>query len=202
MVPFYKNELGFTIELKTSSSFKINSLLQPWKTLCKIFSKCLTTRVTGWDQLLLYIMQMMYHFINNIHVDYVEILWEGNHYSLHHSTSLIPYPIFTKIIIGHYMTNFPEISREIQRQSWNEDSNLDDLRSDESHVALSDMVEGQENVIDDSSIFRNDEHNIPSTRLEPKSDKESLEVEFTNVVISVNVNKEEEEITDEVYELK
>ncbi|GJT62816.1 hypothetical protein Tco_1006349 [Tanacetum coccineum] len=40
MVPFYKNELGFTIELKTSSSFKTTGLLQPWQTLCKIFSKC------------------------------------------------------------------------------------------------------------------------------------------------------------------
>ncbi|GKD67192.1 hypothetical protein Tco_1309300 [Tanacetum coccineum] len=49
-VPFYKNELGFTMELKTSSSFKTTGLLQPWQTLCKIFSKCLTTRVTGWDQ--------------------------------------------------------------------------------------------------------------------------------------------------------
>ncbi|GKE56757.1 hypothetical protein Tco_1495942, partial [Tanacetum coccineum] len=51
----------------------------------------------------------------------------------------------------------------------------------------------------------NDEPNIPSTRLEPKSDKESLEVEITNdeeveitnVVIPVNVNEDGEEITDE-----
>nr|GEU35167.1 hypothetical protein [Tanacetum cinerariifolium] len=59
------------------------------------------------------------------------------------------------------------------------------------------MVEGQENVIDDGSISRNDEHNILGTRLEPMSDKESPEVEFTDVVIPVNVNEEEEEITDE-----
>ncbi|GJW64315.1 hypothetical protein Tco_0116199 [Tanacetum coccineum] len=47
-------------------------------------------------------------------------------------------------------------------------------------------------------------------KLEPRSDKESLEVErtndeeveVTNVVIPVNVNEEEDEITDEVYELK
>ncbi|GJV81009.1 hypothetical protein Tco_1516879 [Tanacetum coccineum] len=114
MVPFYKNELGFTMELKTSSSFKTTGLLQPWQTLCKIFSKCLTTRVTGWDQPPLQIMQMMYCFINNIHVDYAELLWEGLHYSLHHPTSLIPYPRFTKIIISHYMTNFPEISRRVR----------------------------------------------------------------------------------------
>ncbi|GJU34839.1 retrovirus-related pol polyprotein from transposon TNT 1-94 [Tanacetum coccineum] len=111
MVPFYKQQLGFTIELKTSSSFKTTGLLQPWQTLCKIFSKCLTTRVTGWDQPPLQIMQMMYCFVNNIHVDYAELLWEGIYYSLHHPTSSIPYPRFTKIIVSHYMTIFPEISR-------------------------------------------------------------------------------------------
>ncbi|GKD18519.1 hypothetical protein Tco_1207677 [Tanacetum coccineum] len=111
MVPFYKQQLGFTMELKTSSSFKTTGLLQPWQTLCKIFSKCLTTRVTGWDQPPLQIMQMMYCFVNNIHVDYAELLWEGLYYSLHHPTSSIPYPRFTKIIISHYMTSFPEISR-------------------------------------------------------------------------------------------
>ncbi|GJV22096.1 hypothetical protein Tco_1371116 [Tanacetum coccineum] len=80
------------------------------------------------------------------------------------------------------------------------------------------MVDGQENIVDDSSIPRNDESNILSTRIEPQSDKESpkveiakekkveiskeKEVELTNVVIPVNVNDEDEEITDEVYELK
>ncbi|GJY64100.1 hypothetical protein Tco_0465560 [Tanacetum coccineum] len=111
MVPFYKQQLGFKIELKTSSSFKTTGLMQPWQTLCKIFSKCLTTRVTGWDQPPLQIMKMLYCFVNNIHVDYAELLWEGLYYSLHHPTSLIPYLRFTKIIISHYMTSFPEISR-------------------------------------------------------------------------------------------
>ncbi|GJV16316.1 retrovirus-related pol polyprotein from transposon TNT 1-94 [Tanacetum coccineum] len=90
MVPFYKQKLGFTMELKTSSSFKTTGLLQPWKTLCKIFSKCLTTRVTGWDQPPLQIMQMM----------------------------------------------------EIQRQSWNANSGLDDFKRNEAHAALSDVCGG------------------------------------------------------------
>ncbi|GJV54388.1 hypothetical protein Tco_1450129 [Tanacetum coccineum] len=72
------------------------------------------------------------------------------------------------------------------------------------------MIEGSENVIDDSLPSRNDEPQILGTRLEPKSDKQSSEVEITNdeeveitnVVIPVNVNEEEEEITNEVYELK
>ncbi|GKA09395.1 hypothetical protein Tco_0688726 [Tanacetum coccineum] len=54
MVPFYKNEFGFIMKLKTSSSFKTTGLLQPWQMLCKIFSKCLTTPVTRWDQPPLY----------------------------------------------------------------------------------------------------------------------------------------------------
>ncbi|GKF68785.1 hypothetical protein Tco_0198464 [Tanacetum coccineum] len=69
-----KQVLGFTMELKTVSNFKIPGLLQPWQTLCKIFSKCLTTRVTGWDQPPLQIMQMLYCFVNNIHMD---ALWDG-----------------------------------------------------------------------------------------------------------------------------
>nr|GEU78046.1 retrovirus-related Pol polyprotein from transposon TNT 1-94 [Tanacetum cinerariifolium] len=67
------------------------------------------------------------------------------------------------------------------------------------------MMEGQEHVVDDSSILKNDEHNIPGTRLEPRSDKESLVVGINDVIVSVNVYDEEEEedkITDEVYELK
>ncbi|GJT70313.1 hypothetical protein Tco_1029599 [Tanacetum coccineum] len=111
MVPFYKQVLGFSMELKKVSNFKIPGLLQPWQTLCKIFSKCLTTRVTGWDQPPLQIMQMLYCFVNNIHVDYAELMWEGIYYSLHHPATSIPYPQFTKIIISHYMTIFPEISR-------------------------------------------------------------------------------------------
>ncbi|GKF00903.1 hypothetical protein Tco_0027826 [Tanacetum coccineum] len=99
------------MELKTVSNFKTSGLLQPWQTLCKIFSKCLTTRVTGWDQPPLQIMQMLYCFVNNIYVDYAELMWEGIYYSLHHPATSIPYPRFTKIIISHYMNIFPDISR-------------------------------------------------------------------------------------------
>ncbi|GJV43811.1 hypothetical protein Tco_1428347 [Tanacetum coccineum] len=119
MVPFYKQVLGFIMELKTVSNFKISGLLQPWQTLCKIFSKCLTTRVTGWDQLPLQLMQMLYCFVNYIHVDYSELMSEGIYYSLHHPATLIPYPRFTKIIISHYMTMFPDISRRARDAYYN-----------------------------------------------------------------------------------
>ncbi|GJX77765.1 hypothetical protein Tco_0324576 [Tanacetum coccineum] len=114
MVPFYINNLGFTLELRSTSNFKTTGLLQLWQTLCKMFSRCLTTRVTGYDQPSLQIMQMLYCFVNNIYVDYAELLWEGFHYSLQNPTTMIPYPKFTKLIVSHYMTAFHEILRRVR----------------------------------------------------------------------------------------
>ncbi|GJZ41721.1 hypothetical protein Tco_0588607 [Tanacetum coccineum] len=259
-------------------------------------------------------MQMLYCFVNNIHVDYAELLWEGLYYSLHHPTSSIPYPRFTKIIVSHYMTIFPDISRpardmchnlqddDIMKNIFNsgrhknkvgmqipawmitdemkqtehyrmyvevfgivvpltqsqptestqgthrtpstprspnpnkevtESISLAEHKSHEEQEAREDvalvdehlaseeiekMVDGQKNIVDDSSTPRNDEPNIPGTRIEPQSDKENTkveiakekeveiskekEVEQTNIVIPVNVNDEDEEITDKVCELK
>ncbi|GJT18271.1 retrovirus-related pol polyprotein from transposon TNT 1-94 [Tanacetum coccineum] len=214
MVPFYKNELGFTMELNTSSSFKTTGLLQLWQTLCKIFLKCLTTR----------------------------LLWEGLHYSLHHSTTLIPYPRFTKIIIGRYkdkvgmkipnwmiteeikLTEHYRMYAEVFRldisltqsqpaestqgmhrtlsapSSPNPEMDAGDQEEQEArenvelvkeHLAseeIENMVEEPENVIDDSSIPRNDEQDIPGTRLEPRSDKECPKVEITNSGKSDDIN--------------
>ncbi|GKE05368.1 hypothetical protein Tco_1397386 [Tanacetum coccineum] len=80
MVPFYISNLGFTLELRAVSNFKTTGLLQLWQTLCKMFSRCPTTRVTSYDQPSLQIMQMLYCFVNNVHVDYARLLWEGIHY--------------------------------------------------------------------------------------------------------------------------
>ncbi|GJY66351.1 hypothetical protein Tco_0468589 [Tanacetum coccineum] len=52
-------------------------------------------------------------------------------------------------------------------------------RSTVIHLQIEKMVDGQKNVVDDSSIPRNDESNIPGTRIEPRSNMESLEVEIT-----------------------
>ncbi|GKB39774.1 hypothetical protein Tco_0884716 [Tanacetum coccineum] len=248
MVPFYKHELGFTMELKTSLSFKTTGLLQPWQTLCKIFSKCLTTRVTRWDQ-----------------------------------------PLFTKIIISHYMTNFPEISRrardiyhnlkddDIMKNIFNSGRHkdrvgmkiLDWMISDEmkhtepyrmyaevfgidvpltqsqpteytqgTHrdkpiaprrsicltppAPVPTINKADEMILQDTLQVSLVEHksreeqearenvemvnkpleSIEIEKMVEESENESSKVEITNVVIPVNVNEEEEEITDEVYELK
>ncbi|GKB45824.1 hypothetical protein Tco_0896577 [Tanacetum coccineum] len=68
------------------------------------------------------------------------------------------------------------------------------------------LVEGTENAKNvevDSSILRDDDNQTdPNTRLEPKSDKESLKVEKTVEVQPVNVYEEEEESAEDDYELR
>nr|GFA58874.1 hypothetical protein [Tanacetum cinerariifolium] len=98
----------------------------------------------------------------------------------------------------------------IQRQSWNKDSRLDDLRRDEVNGALSDVCEGVWDRCSSDSFTPTEStqgtHRTPSaSRLEPRSNKESTEVGITDVIVPVNVydeEEEEDEITDEVYELK
>ncbi|GKB53793.1 integrase, catalytic region, zinc finger, CCHC-type containing protein [Tanacetum coccineum] len=91
MASFFLNDLGFTLELRSPSNFKTTGL----------------------------IMQMLYCFVNNVHVDYVDLLWEGLHYSLEHPSTLIPYPRFTKLIVSHYMTTYPKISKRVRNKYQN-----------------------------------------------------------------------------------
>ncbi|GKC88491.1 hypothetical protein Tco_1149140 [Tanacetum coccineum] len=171
------------MELKTSSSFKTTGLLQPWQTLCKIFSKCLTTRVTGWDQPPLRTTRLT-------PPAQAPTIDKANEMILQHTLQLI-------------------LAKHKSREEQEARENVELVNKHLASKEIEKMMKGSENIIDDSLLPRNDEPNIPDTRLEPRSDKESPdveittdEVEITNVVIPVNVNEEEDEITDEVYELK
>ncbi|GKD58919.1 hypothetical protein Tco_1296428 [Tanacetum coccineum] len=92
---------------------------------------------------------------------------------------------------------------------------------------VTETTESTRENVDDSSPPRHEDTSILDTRLEPRSDKESPEVEIvqekeevitkdtevepdkdtpmvdvTNIVIPVNVDDEEDEITDEMFELR
>nr|GEV47865.1 hypothetical protein [Tanacetum cinerariifolium] len=63
------------------------------------------------------------------------------------------------------------------------------------------LVEGTENVenvkVDSSTLRQNDNQNVLDTRLEPRSNKKSPEVEITTEVQLVNVNEEDEESAED-----
>ncbi|GJY91078.1 hypothetical protein Tco_0506274, partial [Tanacetum coccineum] len=58
--------------------------------------------------------------------------------------------------------------------------NVEPVNEHLASVEIEKMVEGPENVIDNIPIPRNDDQNMLGTRLETRSDKESLEVDITN----------------------
>ncbi|GJZ27261.1 hypothetical protein Tco_0571514 [Tanacetum coccineum] len=175
MVPFYKQVLGFTMELKTQSTFKTTGLLQPWtpsaprspnpnKEAAESSAPRRSTVI---------------------------------HFRIPEKRSQRLYPHQAQ---GQMVTKADEM-----------------ILQDTLQVSLAEHK--SQKVDDDVQVPRNDESNIPGTRIEPRSNKESPEVEITkdkeveitketpmvditNVVIPVNVNDEDEEITDEVYELK
>ncbi|GJW59478.1 hypothetical protein Tco_0108813 [Tanacetum coccineum] len=160
MVPFYKQQLGFIMELKTSSSFKITGLLQPWQTEIQRQSQNANSRVDD--------------FRRN----------EEHGALLNRSTRLTPpdpVPTMDKademVLQDTLQVSLAEHkSREEQEARENVELVNKHLASEE----IEKMMKGSENVIDDSLPPRNDEPNIPGTRLEPKSNKESPEVEITN----------------------
>ncbi|GKA31323.1 hypothetical protein Tco_0717628 [Tanacetum coccineum] len=224
MVPFYKQVLGFTMELKTVSNFKIPGLLQPWQTLCKIFSKRARDAYHNLqdDD----IMKNIFNSGRNKNKVGMQIpAWMitnemklTEHYKMYVEVFRLDVPLThsqpTESTQGTYRT--PSAPR-----SPNPATEIADLVEHKSR----EEQEARENV----ALFtpRHDDTSIPGTRLEPRSDKESLEVEIiqekeeettkdtevepdkdtpvvdvTNIVTPVNVDDKEDEITVEVFELR
>ncbi|GJT64428.1 hypothetical protein Tco_1015908 [Tanacetum coccineum] len=324
MVPFYKQVLGFIMELMSVSNFKIPGLLQPWQTLCKIFSKCLTTRegiyyslhhlatsipyprftkiiISHYMTIFLEISRRARDAYHNLQDDDImknifnsgrnknkvgmripawmitEEMKLTEHYKMYaevfgldvpltqsqptestqgtHRTTSAPRspnpatePAESSVPKRSTVIRFRLPSRQSARltppvpvpttekademilqdtiqvslaehKSREEQEARENVALVYEHLAAEEiekLVENPENV-DDSSPPRYDDTSIPGTRLEPRSDKESPEVEIVqekeeettkvtevepDIVIPVNVDDEEDEITDEVFELR
>ncbi|GKE06393.1 hypothetical protein Tco_1398411 [Tanacetum coccineum] len=106
----------------------------------------------------------------------------------------------------HRTTSTPSLA---EQESHDELEAKQNVQKFEDHLIAEEiekLVEGMENVgadeVDSSALRQNDNQNNPGTMLEPRSNKESLEVEITTEVQLVNVNEEEEESAEDDYELK
>ncbi|GJY64109.1 hypothetical protein Tco_0465569 [Tanacetum coccineum] len=67
--------IGHEVKVQALGKFVIKHFHQPWKILCKVLSRCLTTRITELDQASL--VQIFYSIINGCHVDYAKLIWDG-----------------------------------------------------------------------------------------------------------------------------
>nr|GEY31616.1 hypothetical protein [Tanacetum cinerariifolium] len=176
MVPFYINNLSFTLELRSPSNFKTTGLVQPWQTLCKMFSRCMTTRVTGYDQPPIY--------------------------SLKHPTTLIPYPRFTKLITVIRLL-IPS-RRSTQLTPPTPILTTDDIiLQDTIQLSLAELISHEElEAKKNEEIFKEHLMSKELGKLVEGTKNESLEVEITVVVLVVHVIEEEEESVGDDYELR
>ncbi|GJX16404.1 hypothetical protein Tco_0217236 [Tanacetum coccineum] len=70
----FLNILGHVVVIRLEGQIYTKDLPQPWQTLCKLLSRCLTSRITGNDQPPLAITHIFYAIINNVHVDYAALI--------------------------------------------------------------------------------------------------------------------------------
>ncbi|GJU92319.1 hypothetical protein Tco_1304742 [Tanacetum coccineum] len=111
------NIIGHEGKLEAIEKFYIKNLTQPWKTMIKMLNRCATSKITSLDQASLSIFQMFYTTINNCHVDYAKLIWDGIHYQILHPSFktkvVIPYPRYTKLIIQHSLESHPLIPKRL-----------------------------------------------------------------------------------------
>ncbi|GJZ26922.1 retrovirus-related pol polyprotein from transposon TNT 1-94 [Tanacetum coccineum] len=229
MVPFYINDFGLTLGLRSPSNFKTTSLVQPWQTLCKMFSRCLTTRVTGYDQPPLQIMQMIFiKLIVSLYMtEFPKILRRArDKYHKLEDDEMVK-SIFNygknkagvgKKILSWMITDEMNLTKNYQMttsalRTPNPDVDEGDSSASRKstiirlHTIQLSFVEQKsheylkakqnDDKVDSPTLKQNDNQNDPDTRLEPKSNKESQEVEITAAVQPVNVNEEEEESAED-----
>ncbi|GJZ81754.1 retrovirus-related pol polyprotein from transposon TNT 1-94 [Tanacetum coccineum] len=263
MVPFYKQRLRFTMELKTSSSFKTSGLLrardiyhnlQEDDIMKNIFNSGrnknkVGMRIPAWmitEEMKQTEHYQMYAEVSGLDVPLTQSQPTESTQGTHRTTSASRRSTRLTPPAQDTLQDTLQVSLA-EHKSCEEQEARENMALVNEHLATAEidkLVDDSENVVDDSSPPRNDDTTIHGTRLEPRSDKESPEVEttkekeveitketevefvaktveltsdkaspeveitkeneedITNIVPPMNVDDEEDEITDEVYELK
>ncbi|GJU23880.1 hypothetical protein Tco_1157222 [Tanacetum coccineum] len=188
MVPFYINNLGFTLELSSPSNFKTTDHADVYS-------------LRSQEELMM---------INTTYKASYSSTIIRLRIPLRRSTRLtqpkpIPTTVEAKDIILQdtiQLSLAEKKSREELEAKENEEKVEEHLMAEE----IEKLVEGTKNAknveVDSSTLRQNDNQIDPGTRLELRSDKESSEVEITAAEQPVNVNDEEEESVEDDYELE
>nr|GFA20274.1 hypothetical protein [Tanacetum cinerariifolium] len=117
------NSIHFKIDTKKRHSqdiryltdVNVNKLYQPWRSFAFVINKCLTGKSSGVDSFRLSQAQMIWGFYHRINIDFAYLICEDFMYQVEHKNTKrsneMYYPRFTKVIIDHFMTRKPSISR-------------------------------------------------------------------------------------------
>ncbi|GKA62891.1 hypothetical protein Tco_0762410 [Tanacetum coccineum] len=113
-IPRFLKIVGYEGIVDKVSAFYTKNLAQPWETMFKVFNGCLTTRTNGHDQTKINILHIFHAMINQVHVDYVGLLWWDFLHCVQQKKDSISYTRFTKLIIADLMKKFPSISLRLE----------------------------------------------------------------------------------------
>ncbi|GJX68839.1 hypothetical protein Tco_0304566 [Tanacetum coccineum] len=111
--PFMKI-IGYQGVVDKVSAFYTKCLAQSWKTMIKVFSRCLTTRTSRHDQTKINILYIFHVVVNRVHVDYVALLWWDFLNCILQKKDVIQYPRFTKLVIANLMKKFDSIPPRLE----------------------------------------------------------------------------------------
>ncbi|GKE27216.1 hypothetical protein Tco_1442600, partial [Tanacetum coccineum] len=129
-------ELGYPGKCDMLSVIYTDQMHQPWRTFAAIINRCISGKTTGLDRLRESRGQILWGMYNKKNVDYVALLWEDFMYQVDNSEissarkKHMPYPRFTKVIIGHLISKDKTISMRnmINLYIIRDDSLLDTLK--------------------------------------------------------------------------
>ncbi|GJW84013.1 hypothetical protein Tco_0157158 [Tanacetum coccineum] len=106
--------VGYQGDVDKVSAFFTKNLAQPWKTMFKVFNRCLTSRTSGHDKTKINILEIFHVVINRVHVDYAALLWWDFLHCVQQKKDQIQYPHFTKLIIANLMKKFSSIPQRLE----------------------------------------------------------------------------------------
>nr|GEW68218.1 hypothetical protein [Tanacetum cinerariifolium] len=167
MIPFYKNHLGFTMELKTPSSIKTTGRYKG-----KVGMK-------SPDWMIIKAMKQTEHYrmyaeVLGIDVPLIQSQTTESTQEMHRTPSAPRSP--TPKVDAAELTPVLMVDK------------ADELILQDTLQEIEKMVEGQEHVVDDSLIPRNGEHNILSTRRKGKNVEESRITSFPTPIRSPRIH--------------
>nr|GFA38478.1 hypothetical protein [Tanacetum cinerariifolium] len=107
--------LGHSAQIKTLTDVKINKLFQPWRSFGVVINKCLTGKSSGFESFWISQAQILWGLYHSRNIDYAFLIWEDFMYQVEHKnqkkSNEMYYPIFTKVIIHHFMSKDLSIPR-------------------------------------------------------------------------------------------
>nr|GEZ38268.1 hypothetical protein [Tanacetum cinerariifolium] len=106
---------GHGATIRTLTDININKLYQPWRSFVAIINKCLTGKSSSYDSFWLSQAQILWGLYHTRSIDYAFLIWEDFVYQVEHKnqkkSNEMYYLRFTKVIIHHFMSKDPSISR-------------------------------------------------------------------------------------------